>query len=102
MSACHNLRSCSPLKTVLERTGDTKLTVIPIKYMLWLPTMEAQDNPWTREEQPVEDTNVEVQQDFHPEDTNHFEDLEHNNPTRLHFITRELDDLHQRIQAEEG
>ena len=55
-----------------------------------------------REEQPVMDTNVELQQDFHPEDTDQFEDLEHNNPNRLHVITRELDDLHQRIWAEEG
>ena len=56
----------------------------------------------TREEQPVEDTDVEVQQDFHPEDTDHFEDLEHNNPARQHIITTELDDLCQRFQAEEG
>ena len=41
----------------------------------------------TREEQPVVDTNVEVLQDFHPDDTDHFEDLEHNNPSRLTAIT---------------
>ena len=35
-------------------------------------------------------------------DTNHFEDLEHNNPARLTAITRELDDLCQQVQAEEG
>ena len=45
---------------------------------------------------------LKVQQDFHPEDTAPFEDVEHTNPTRLTVITRELDDLHQRIQAEEG
>ena len=56
----------------------------------------------TREEQPVVDTNIEVLQDFNPEDTDHFEDIEHNTPARLTVITRELDDLHQRIQAEEG
>ena len=55
-----------------------------------------------REEQPVVDTDVELQQDFHPEDTDQFEIFEHNNPDRLHVITRELDDLCQRIQAEEG
>ena len=36
-----------------------------------------------REGQPVVDTDVEVQQDLHPEDTDPFEVLEHNNPTRL-------------------
>ena len=53
-----------------------------------------------REEQPVVDSDVELQQD--PEDVDQFEDLEHNNPDRLHVITRELDDLCQRIQAEDG
>ena len=60
------------------------------------------DTDMTRGEQPIVDTNVEVQQDFHPEDTAPFEDVEHTNPARLPVITRELDDLHQRIQAEEG
>ena len=55
-----------------------------------------------REEQLVVDTDVEVQQDFHPEDTAPFEDIEHTNPARLTVITIELDDLYQRIQAEEG
>ena len=58
------------------------------------------DTDMTREEQLVVDTNVEVQQDFHPEDMPPFEDIEHTNPARLTVITRELDDLHQRIQAE--
>ena len=48
------------------------------------------------------DTNAELQQDFYPEDTDQFENLEHDNPDRLHVITRELDDLHQRLQAKEG
>ena len=60
------------------------------------------DTDIAREEQLVVDTDVEVQQDFYPDDTAHFEDVEHTNPTRLTVITRELDDLHQRIQAEEG
>ena len=55
-----------------------------------------------REGQPFVDTDIEVLEDFNPEDTGHFEDIEHNNPTRLTVISRELDDLHQRIQAEEG
>ena len=54
----------------------------------------------TREEQLIVDTNV--QQDFHPQDTAPFEDVECTNCTRLTFITRALDNLCQRIQAEEG
>ena len=53
------------------------------------------DIAMTRDNQTAIDTNVEVTQDFHPVETHHFEDLEHNNPTRLTAITRELDDLHQ-------
>ena len=56
----------------------------------------------TREAHKAMDTDIEDMQDFHPVDTNHFEDLEHNNLARLTAITRELDDLHQHVQAEEG
>ena len=42
----------------------------------------------SREEQPVMNTDVELQQDFHPEDTDQFENLEHNNPDRLHVINK--------------
>ena len=60
------------------------------------------DTKMRREEQPVVDTNVEAEQDYQSEDTSQFEVLEHSNPARLTAITRELDDLCQRIQAEEG
>ena len=40
--------------------------------------------------------------EFNPVETDHFEYLVHNNPTRLTALTRELDDLHQQVQAEEG
>ena len=105
MSAHHNLRSCSPLKTILGRIGDT--------YQAYCNTYKTHSmathhgglgqpldrvTNMTREEQPVVDTNIEVPQDFNPEDTAHFEDIEHTNPTRLTVITRELDDLCQRIQ----
>ena len=35
-------------------------------------------------------------------ETDHFEDLQHNNPTKLTALTRDIDDLHQWIQAEVG
>ena len=75
--------------------------------MPWQHATEAQDNPqikvtnMPRKEQPVVDTNVEIQQNPHSEDSNQFEDLECNNPDRLHVITRELDDLCHHIHAEE-
>ena len=109
MSACCNLRSHSPLKTVLGRIGDTyqaycntyKTHAMATHHGGLEQPLDRVTN-MTREEQPVVDTNIEVPQDFNPEGTDHFEDLEHNNPARLTAITRELDDLCQRIQAEEG
>ena len=109
MSACCNLRSHSPLKTVLGRLGDTYQAYCNTYKTHTMATHHGcSGQPLGRvtnmpkEEQPVAGTDVEVQQDFHPEDTDQFEDLEHNNPNKLHVITRELDDLHQRIQTEEG
>ena len=60
------------------------------------------DIAMTRDDQTAIDTNVEVMQDFHVVETDYFEHLEHNNPTRLTAITSELDDLCQQVQAEEG
>ena len=43
------------------------------------------------------DIDIEDTHDFYPVETDHFEDLDHNNPARLTAITRELDDLCQPI-----
>ena len=109
MSAHCKLRLCSPFKTVLGRIGDTYEVYCNTYKTHTMATDHGgsgqpmdRDTDMTTEEQPVVDTNVEVQQDFHPEDIAQFEVIEHNNPTRLISITRELDDLCQRIEAEEG
>ena len=56
----------------------------------------------TREAHDTTDTDIDDTRNFHPVDTDHFKDLEHNNPARSTATTRELDDLHQQVQAEEG
>ena len=56
----------------------------------------------TRETQNTTDTDIEDTWDFNIGETVHFEDLEHNNPTKLTALTREIDDLHQQVQAGEG
>ena len=48
------------------------------------------------------DTDIDIPQDFHHEDTDNFENVEHENPTSLAAITRELDDLCHLVQAGEG
>ena len=60
------------------------------------------DIAMTRDNRQPGDTNAQVMQDFHCVETDHFEDSEHNNPTRLTAITRELDELCQQVQTEEG
>ena len=54
----------------------------------------------TREAHEATDTDIENIQDFHPVGTDHFEDLQHNNPMKLTALTREVDDLCQQVQAE--
>ena len=96
-------------KSVLGRLGDTyqaycntyKTQAMATHHgCSGLPLDRVTDMP--REEQPIMDTEVEFQQDFHHKDTDEFENLEHNSPDRLHVIRRELDDECVRIQAEEG
>ena len=48
------------------------------------------------------DIDVDIPQDFHHEDKDDFENIEHENPTSLAAITRDLDDLHYQVQAGEG
>ena len=48
------------------------------------------------------DIDVDIPQDFHHEDMDDFEHTEHENPTSLTVITRELDDLCHQVQDGEG
>ena len=102
MSACCSLISCSPLKTVFGKIGDTYQAYSNTYKMYAMATHHGgsgnpldRDIDMTRGNQTIVDTDVEVMQDFHPVETDYFEDLELNNPTKLTAITRELDDKHQ-------
>ena len=109
MSACHSLRLHSPLKTVFGKLGDT--------YQAYCNTYKTHamathhgglgqpldgDTDVTRGPHKTADTDIEDTQDFHPVEIDHFGDLEHNNPTNLTALTREVDDLCQCVQAGEG
>ena len=48
------------------------------------------------------DTDVNILHDYHHKDMDDFENIEHENHTNLAALTRELDDLHHRVQAAEG
>ena len=105
MSACHSLRSHSPLKTVFGKIGDTYQTYCHTYKTHTMATCHGGSG------QPLDgdinahkdtDTDIEQTQDFHHVNTNDFEESDPNNPARLTLITRELDDLYQWIQAGEG
>ena len=55
----------------------------------------------TAEVHETTDTDIENTHEFHPVDTDHFKDLQHNNPVKLTALTRAVDDLHQQVQAGE-
>ena len=99
MSACHSLRLHSPLKTVFGKIGDTYQAYCNMYKTYAMATHHggtgkslAGDIDVTKETHKTADTDIEDTQDCHPVETDHFKDLEHNNPTRLTGITRELDD----------
>ena len=104
MSACHNLWLCSPLKTVLGRIGDTYQAYCNTYKTHAIATCHGgSGQPLDRDATMTRhDTDIDVPQDFLPEDTGNFENVEHENPTRLAAITRELDGLCQRIKLRKG
>ena len=98
MSACHSLRSHSPLKTVFGKIGDT--------YLAYCHTYKthAMTNYHGGSGQPsyrdvnaheITDTEIEHAQEFNHVNTNDFKESDPNNPSRLTILTRELDDLCQ-------
>ena len=106
MSAHCSLRSHSPLKTVFGKIGDTYQAYCNTYKTHTMATHhEGSGQPLDRDidvTREAADADIEDTQDIHPIETDHFEDSEHNNPTRLTAINRELDDLCQQVQAEEG
>ena len=107
MSACCSLRSHSPLKTVFGKIGNTYWAYCNTYKTHAMGTCHGcsgqpldRDINVTREAH--EATETEDMQGFHPVETDHYEDLEHNNPAKLTAFTRDLDDFCQGIQAEEG
>ena len=99
MSACHSLRSCSQLKTVFGKIGDTYQAYCHTYKTYTMATChggsgQLSDRDITAHE--TTDTEIEHAQEFHHVSTNDFKESEPNNtPTRLTLITRELNDVCQ-------
>ena len=104
MSAHHNLRLCSPLKTVLNQLGDNyQAYCITYKTHTMATHHGGIGQPLHRNATPNgKDTDANIPHDYHHEDTDDFENIEQENHTNLVNLTWELDDLHHRAQAGEG
>ena len=109
MSVHCSLRLHSPLQMVFGKIGDTYHAYSNTYKTHAMTTHHGgsgspldRDIDMTRETQATTDTNIEDTQDFNTAETDHFEDLEYNNPTKLTALTREIDDLHQWVQDGEG
>ena len=109
MSACCSLILHSPLKTVFGKLGDTYQAYCNTYKTHTMATCHGgsgqpldREIDVTGEGHETTHTDIENTQDIHPVDAHHFEDLQHNNLMKLTALTREVDDLHQQVQAGEG
>ena len=101
MSVCYNLRLCSPLKTVLNKLGDSYQAYInTYKTHAMATCHRGTGQPLDRDTaQHTQDT--DIPNNYH-EDMDNFENVEQENHTNLKTLTQDLDDLWHRIQAGKG
>ena len=99
MSAHHNLRSCSLLKTVLNWLGDTYQDYCNTYKTHTMTTHHGgAGQPLDRDATPNgKDTDGNILHNYHHEDIDDFENVEQENHTNLATLTWELDDLHHRV-----
>ena len=93
MSACCNLRSCSPLKRVFNKLGDSYQTYINTYKTCTMATHHGDvGQPLDRDTTPHEQ-DTDIPSNYHHEDIENFENVEHENHNTLKTLTRDLDDL---------
>ena len=98
MSACHSLRSCSPLKTVFGKIADIYQAYRHTYKTHTMATCHGgsgQHLDRNINAHKTTDTEIEHAQEFHYINTNDFEATDTSDPAKLIAITRELDDLCQ-------
>ena len=89
MSAHHNLRSHSPLNTVLNQLGDTYQAYCNTNKTHTMPTHHGDAGlPLDRDATPNgKDTDVNILHDYHHEAMDNFENIEQENHTNLATLT---------------
>ena len=93
MSACCSLRSCSPLKKVLNKLGNPYQTYVNMYKTHTMVTHHGgTGQPLERDPNPQEqDTNT--LDDYQHGDFDYFENVENENHTQLNDLTKTLDHL---------
>ena len=93
MSAHCNLRSHSPFKTVLNKLGDSFQTYVNT-YKIHAMATHHRGTGQTLERDPTpHNQDTDVPSEYHHEDMDNFENVEHENHTTQKALTRELDHL---------
>ena len=102
MSACHNLRPCSPLKTVFNKLGDTyQVYCNTYKTHTMATHHRGAGQPLDRDITP-HGQDIDILIDYHHEDMDSFENAEQENHTNQKALTGDLDDLWHRVETAKG
>ena len=92
MSACHNPRSHSPLKTVLGKLGDSYQTYVNTYKTHTIVTYHKGAGQPSDRDPNLPEQGTDIPSD-HLEDMDNFENVEQENHTTLKSLTRNLDYL---------
>ena len=102
MSAHHSLRLHSPFKTVLNKLGDSYQTYVnTYKTHAMASCHGGTGQPLERDPSPHEQDTDNLCE-YHHEDMDNFENVEHENHTTLKALTRRLDHLQHRVETAES
>ena len=102
MSAWHNLRSHSPLKTVFNKLGDTYQAYCNIYKTHAMATHHGGAGQPLDRDTAQNGLDTDITNNYHHEDMDNFENAEQEYHTNLAFLTQDLDDLCYRVQAGKG
>ena len=102
MSACHNLRPHSLLKTVFNKLGDTYHAYCnTYKTHAMATCHEGAGQPLDRDITP-HGQDADIPNDYHHENMDNFENVEQENHLTLKALTQDLDDLQHRVETSKG
>ena len=93
MSACHNPRLLFPLKTVLNKLGDSYQTYITTYKTKAMTTCHRGAGQPLDRNHNLPEQGTDAPSDYNHEDMDNFENVEQENHTSLKALTRNLDDL---------